>query len=135
MGKRCSLIFPGVILILAALLVAGVLQAPGQNLLPYRIIEVGGKTIIIDRTGERWDITQARSLGFEPHNFQYGIGRHTIKPLSDALLSTPTGAVPPNLKVIGVAADSQAQAYSVTRLTRHEIVNGQVGGIPIAAAY
>jgi hypothetical protein len=135
MGQRCRLIFPAVILILAALLVAGVIQVSAQNLLPYRIIEVGGKTFIIDRTGERWDITQARGLGFEPHNFQYGIGRHTIKPLSDALLTTQTRAVPPNLKVIGVAADSQAQAYSVARLTRHEIVNGQVGAIPIAAAY
>jgi hypothetical protein len=119
---------------MVVLLVAGVLQAPARNY-PPQVLEESGKTYLVDRTGEHWDITQARSLGFKPQNFQYGIGRHRIKPLTDASLTSQTRGVSPDLKVIGVAADSQAQAYSITRLTRHEIINGWIGTTPIAAAY
>ena len=34
-----------------------------------------GKTFITDRTGEKWDVSQAANIGFDPRRFQYGIGR------------------------------------------------------------
>ena len=37
-----------------------------------------GKTLIIDRTGDKWDIAQAETLGFKPENFQYGIGKNGL---------------------------------------------------------
>ncbi len=118
-------------LVLVVLFVAGILQAPARN----SVIEEGDKTYLVDRIGEHWDITQARSLGFKPQNFQYGAGRYAIKPLTDASLTPLTSGISLNLRVIGVAADSQAQAYAMTRLTRHEIVNGSIGATPIAVAY
>jgi hypothetical protein len=38
---------------------------------------------LVDRHGERWDITQAKSIGFEPGRFEFGIGRNAFRPLSD----------------------------------------------------
>lgn len=29
------------------------------------------KTFIIDQRGEKWDVTQAASIGFDPHRFQF----------------------------------------------------------------
>ncbi len=101
---------------------------------PPVIIE-GGKTFIVDRTGERWDITQARSLGFQPEHFEFGLGRNAFTPLDDSLLGKPPAAVPPDLRVIGVAEGSQARAYSIPRLSRHEIANSSIGDKPIAVAY
>ena len=47
------------------------------------LIDEQGKTYIMDRTGERWDVTQAESIGFRPDRFQYGIGRNTISQLDN----------------------------------------------------
>ena len=30
------------------------------------VMNEGDKTYIVDRTGERWDVTQAKSIGFRP---------------------------------------------------------------------
>ena len=32
-----------------------------------------GKIYIVDHPGERWDVTQAKSIGFKPEKFQCGI--------------------------------------------------------------
>ncbi len=37
----------------------------------------------MDRTGERWDITQAVSMGFDPDRFEFGIGRNAFYPLDE----------------------------------------------------
>ena len=29
------------------------------------------KTFIIDQTGEKWDVIQAASIGFDPYHFQF----------------------------------------------------------------
>jgi len=47
-------------------------------------IEDNGRTYLVDQTGERWDITQARSIGFEPRHFQFGIGRNAFRPLDES---------------------------------------------------
>lgn len=33
-------------------------------------VRENGKTYIVDQRGERWDVTQAESLGFDPEGFQ-----------------------------------------------------------------
>jgi hypothetical protein len=92
-------------------------------------------TYILDRTGERWDISQAESIGFKPGKFQYGIGRDAFTPLDDSDLEPAETSTPANLRVIGVAAGSDAQAYSVSRLSRHETANTTLNAKPIVVAY
>jgi hypothetical protein len=99
------------------------------------VVREGGKAYIVDRTGERWDVTQAESLGFDPSGFQYGIGKNAIPPLDDSQLREGGDGIPTRVRVIAVGEDDQARAYSVGRLTRHEIVNARLGEDPVAVAY
>ena len=99
------------------------------------VIHKGGNTYIQDQTGERWDVTQAESIGFKSEKFQYGIGKYAFTPLNDSNLSDDTSSVSPNLRVIGVSDGSEARAYSIPKLRYHEIVNTKIGAEPIVAGY
>jgi Trk-type K+ transport system membrane component len=99
------------------------------------VLKEGEKTYIVDRTGEKWDITQAVSIGFKPKNFQYGIGRNAFTPLDESFLTDNTKGVSSNLRVIGISEGSVAQAYSVMKLSRHEIANSILGSKPVAVGY
>jgi hypothetical protein len=100
-----------------------------------RIIQDGDTTYIVDLHGERWDVTQAQSIGFVPERFQHGIGRDAFKPLDDSSFSDNTPNVSHSLRVIGISDDDEANAYSVRKLWRHEVANSRIGDKPIAAAY
>ncbi len=100
-----------------------------------RVIEEKGKTYIVDWHGERWDITQAVSIGFEPHRFQHGIGRNAFTPLDDSQFSKDNSGVRFDERVIGITEGEHANAYSVSKLWRHEVANSFIGDRPIAAAY
>ena len=108
---------------------------PAAQSAPFH--ESDGKTFIVDQKNERWEITQALGLGFRPEGFQFGIGRNAIRPLDADHLKIGGVKLPGTTRVIGVAdaASGSAHAYSVNRLTRHEIANTRLGEIPIAAAY
>ena len=99
------------------------------------VIEENDKTYIQDTHGEKWDVTQALSLGFNPHEFQFGIGRNAIRPVDDSGLTANTEDTPKHLRVIGVTDGKAAHGYSVQKLVRHEIANTTLGNIDIAAAY
>lgn len=99
------------------------------------IIEKDGKTFIVDRHNESWEITQAVSIGFKAKYFEYGIGRYAIRPLDDTSLSESSSFKDDGARVIGVENGSEAHAYLVRKLTRHEIANTQLGDVSIAAAY
>jgi hypothetical protein len=99
------------------------------------VLKEGEKTYIVDRTGEKWDITQAASIGFKPENFQYGIGRNAFMPLDKSFLTDNTAEVPSNLRIIGISDGSKSQAYSVRKLSRHEIANSMLGSKPVAVGY
>jgi hypothetical protein len=101
---------------------------------PY-VLRESDKTYIVDQTGERWDVTQAKSIGFKPERFQYGIGRNAFMPLDDSYLSDDADISDRNTRIIGVEDGSQAQAYSVRKLMRHEIANSKIGSKPIAVGY
>ena len=81
--------------------------------------DVDGQTHIRDRTGERWDISQAVELGFDPDRFQYGIGRHAFKPLDSSDLSDDTASVSGFEGVIGVANQKAAHAYSIRKFLKN----------------
>ena len=121
--------------ILAAVAVL-VLVGVGSLLVGWAgVIREGEIIYIVDRTGERWDVTQAATLGFNPYGFQYGIGRDAIRPLDDSRLADGTAQINANTRVIGVENGPDAHAYVVRTLTRHEIANTDLGDTPIAAAY
>jgi hypothetical protein len=96
------------------------------------VIREGGKTYIVDQRGERWDITQAQTLGFDPKGFQYGIGRNAFTPLTDSYVRKEESGLSGRTRVIGVAEGKEKRAYSVPRLSRHEIANSTLGGKQIA---
>jgi hypothetical protein len=99
------------------------------------VTRIGGKTYIVDRTGERWDVTQAEAIGFEPGSFQYGIGRNAFTPLDDRHMSGDTSAFNKNPRIIGITDGTEARAYSISKLKFHEIANTRLGEKPIAAGY
>jgi hypothetical protein len=99
------------------------------------VMEKEGKTYIVDRKGEHWDVSQAKSIGFDPKRFQYGIGRDAFTPLDDSYLTRDTESVANDLRVIGVEQADESQAYSVPRLSWHEIANSEIGSTPIAVGY
>jgi hypothetical protein len=92
------------------------------------------KIYIVDQTGEKWDITQAESVGFDPHFFQYGIGKKAFKTLDNSHLKKNASFLR-DYRVIGIADESESQAYSVSKLRRHEIANTTLGSKPIAVGY
>ena len=99
------------------------------------VIEEKGKTYIVDQHGERWDVTQAVSIGFEPQRFQHGIGRNAFTPLDDSQFSRDNAGVRRNERVVGITEGEHANAYAVSKLWRHEVANSFIGDRPIAAAY
>jgi hypothetical protein len=99
------------------------------------VIKEGDKVYIVDQKGERWDVTQAESLGFEPKGFQYGIGRHAFTPLDDSRIRKGDERIPERTRVIGVKDGSSPRAYSVSTLWSHEIANSNLGGKPVAVGY
>lgn len=48
-----------------------------------RVVRHADSVYIQDRTGQRWEVSQAQTLGFKPNKFQYGIGKNAFKPLQD----------------------------------------------------
>jgi hypothetical protein len=102
---------------------------------PAFVKKEGDKVFVIDRVGERWDVTQAGDLGFRPEGFQYGIGKNAFTPLDDTRLSGDASDVPPHTRVIGISVEGDSKAYSVSRLSRHEVSNSMLGGKPVAVAY
>lgn len=99
------------------------------------VIEDNDRTYLVDQTGERWDITQARTIGFEPRHFQFGIGRHAFRPLGESDWPPGVEDSPAHLRVIGVADGDEAQAYSVSKLSRHETANTRLESKPIVVGY
>ena len=99
------------------------------------IQEQNNRIYIQDRPGEKWDITEAVSIGFDPDKFQYGIGRYAFTPLDDTKLTADDAFVSLNLRVIGVSHGDEARAYSVPKLSRHEIANSAIADVPIAVGY
>lgn len=124
--KNISLYCIIIILLLSLVLIQGAAAV---------VITDNGNTYLVDQTGERWDITQAVSLGFEPRYFEFGIGRNAFRPLGDSDWSNDTDSNAGNFRVIGIADGDEAQAYSVPKLYYHEIANTESASGPIAAGY
>lgn len=121
--------------LIAILIVFGIFWFVTSGVVSSYVTRGGGKTYIVDQSGEKWDVTQAESIGFKPEGFQFGIGRDAFTPLDDSSLTDNTDSVPKDLRVIGVEEGAEAKAYSVPRLKWHEIANSNLGSEPIAVGY
>lgn len=99
------------------------------------VLREAEKTYIVDRTTEKWDVTQAESIGFKPGNFRFGLGRHAFTPLDESDWQSKPFRASSNLRVIGVSDGKDAHAYSVRKLSRHETANTMLGNQAIVAAY
>ncbi|THB76014.1 MAG: DUF3179 domain-containing protein [Desulfobulbaceae bacterium] len=101
-----------------------------------KVIREGEHVFLIDRTGERWDVTAAVARGFRPERFQYGIGKNAFTPLNDQdLIQNKEQSRPGGSRVIGTSTENEAHAYEVGRLVRHEIANTTLDQQPIAVGY
>ena len=118
-----------------ALLVVGLILAFLAPHASAAVLKEGGQTYLLDRTGERWDITQAVSIGFDPDHFEFGIGRHAFNPLGDADWEPGLKQNGSKMRVIGVAGNGDAHAYSVNKLRYHETANTFLGSAAIVAGY
>lgn len=122
-----------ILFILAIAFVMGVSAA--SSAAAAMVLREGEQTYIVDMRGERWDVTQAESLGFDPRGFQYGIGRNAFVPLDDSRIRKGDDGIPDRTRVIGVGDGSSPRAYSVPTLRGHEVANSNLGGKPVAVGY
>jgi hypothetical protein len=99
------------------------------------VVEAGNNIYLIDRTGERWDITQARSIGFDPEGFEFGIGRNAFRPLTDSDWQPDPNGRRPKMPLIGISAGDESHAYSIEKLRYHETANTMLGARAILVAY
>jgi hypothetical protein len=74
------------------------------------VVEAGDRTYLVDRTGERWDITQARSIGFDPQHFEFGIGRNAFRPLDERDWRSDTANSRPSMRIIGITGGDASQS-------------------------
>ncbi len=117
-----------------SVLFISIIACSQENVSSATVVREGGRTYIVDRTGYKWDVTQAESIGFKPQSFQYGMGKDAFTPL-DASGLRDSKDVLDDLRVIGVEEGTSSQAYSVQKLRRHEIANSTIGQKPIAVGY
>ena len=82
--------FKTLLLLLVTIFIVGLIFV---GLASASVIRDGKKVYIEDHTGERWDVTQAKSIGFKPERFQYGIGRNAFTPLDDSFLAEDTSSL------------------------------------------
>ncbi|MBC8413722.1 MAG: DUF3179 domain-containing protein [Nitrospira sp.] len=115
--------------------VISLISCSHENLYPTTVVQEGSRTYIIDQTGYKWDITEAKSIGFKPERFQYGMGKDAFSTLDATGLSDDKKSVPDDLRVIGIEEGASSQAYSVQKLRGHEIANSAIGSKPIAVGY
>lgn len=95
--------------------------------------------ILVDYTGREWDITTAvHKYGFRPV-WGNGIGPYTIKPFINVEMLYPNDLGYPSTNeyfpVIGVSIDGDTRAYNIREMTRNEVADEYVGGVPLAVTY
>ncbi len=122
-------------IVFICLLIISIIGCSQEKISSASVVEEGGKTYIVDRTGYKWDVTQARSIGFKPERFEYGMGKDAFSPLDESGLSDDNKDVPDDLRIIGVEEGTSSHAYSVQKLRGHEVANSAIGVNPIAVGY
>jgi hypothetical protein len=97
-------------------------------------------TFIVDQTGKRWEISHAvRRYGFEPAKFQFGLGPNVIRPVLEPKMIRPGQPGYPDagssLLVLGTSFEEDARAYSIRKLSFHEVADEKFDDVHVAVAY
>lgn len=127
------------IIILAVAILAAACESPGEPG-PERVIRENGKVFIVDRVGQEWDVTNAeQKYDMKADEFQFGIGKTAIRPISDPQfihsgISSFPGADETFL-VMGVSINGDNRAYPIDVMSRHEVVTEKFGDAHLAVAY
>jgi len=98
------------------------------------------KIFLVDQTGKKWDITHAvNKYGFDPDRFMFGLGPNAIKPILKPQMLSPGDTGYPEdgagFTVLGTSFNGLPRAYSLTVMSRHEIVDEVFGDAHVAVAY
>ncbi len=101
------------------------------------VIERGDRRLLRggDSEGDHFDISQFR---LDPVGLNYGIGREHFPALIEPEFESADEAdewLQPEDKVLVVKISDEVRVYPVRLLIRHEVVNDEVEGVPIFAAY
>jgi len=93
-----------------------------------------------DRHGESWEVTNAvLRYGLSLGGWGHGIGRNSIRPVIEPILSCPGDPdypSPDNLAVIlGLHVDGESRAYRVGDLNDREVVDDVIQGTHLAVTY
>jgi len=99
-----------------------------------------GKIFIVDRTGERWDITHAvKRYKMPAEYFQFGLGRNVIQPILNPQMLHPGDSGYPDDSakriILGTTIEGDSRAYPLEVLSKHEIANEEFEGVYAAVAY
>ena len=98
------------------------------------------KIFIEDRTGKKWDITHAvKEYGFNPDNFQYGLGPYAIRPLLEPNFVSPGhsdfNSLEASTAVIGTTINEITRAYPLYMVGRYEIIDEEFDRTFVAVGY
>jgi hypothetical protein len=98
------------------------------------------RIFIIDHTGKDWDVTHAvNEYGFNPGDFQYGLGPFAIRPILEPKFLSPNDPGYPSANesniVIGTVINGIARAYPLSILRSHEVADEKFGDTYVAVAY
>ncbi|NIR70101.1 DUF3179 domain-containing protein [candidate division KSB1 bacterium] len=107
---------------------------------PDDFVDEKEQIFITDQTGKRWDITHAvNAYGFVPERFQHGLGPNAIPPILNPEMISPGEPGYPEdnagFTVLGTSLNSLPRAYSLSVLSRHEIVDETFRDTHVAVAY
>jgi hypothetical protein len=99
----------------------------------------GPPVTITGRANHTWDISTAvYKCGFDPGEFDYGLGVNVIRPIDGPDFLAPGDQGYPgageDFPLVGVALAGEARAYPIDILTRHEIVNDFIGDAHLAVS-
>ena len=96
--------------------------------------------ILIDQTGEAFDITNAVLRYFLTASaWEHGLGRDTIRPVVDPTWILPGEPAYPHenstADIIALASDVEAHSYRVGDISNREVVNDFIGGAHLAVTF
>jgi hypothetical protein len=104
------------------------------------VVSEGGKILIVDRTGKKWDVTHAvQKYGFVASEFQFGLGPNAITPILDPEMISPGESGYPGsdqtFLMIGATIGGDSRAYRIDHLNGHEVVDEAFANVHVAVGW
>jgi hypothetical protein len=104
------------------------------------VVREDEKIYIVDRTNKKWDVTHAVEVyNFKAESFDHGLGPRAITPINNPEMISPGESGYPGsnetTQIIGTTLYNSTRAYPLNVLSRHEIVNEEFAGQPVAVGY